>query len=233
MPNYHALIPAAGSGSRMNGEIPKQYLLLHDRPLLYHAVEQLASHPRIDHVLIVLAPADEHFATIDWGPYAQYITPLYCGGATRAASVFNGLLAASDAIDAGDWVAVHDAARPCLSVTVLERLIETLQDDETGGLLALPVVDTLKRAGAADRVAETVARDSLWRAQTPQMFRYAVLLEALRTADLQQTTDEAHAIEQLGLKPRLVVGDERNLKVTYPEDLRLAELILESMGREE
>jgi 2-C-methyl-D-erythritol 4-phosphate cytidylyltransferase len=233
MPKYHALIPAAGSGSRMSGEIPKQYLMLCDRPLLYHAAERLLSHPQIDHVLIVLAPGDERFAAIDWGPHSQRIAPLYCGGATRAASVFNGLLAASDAIDADDWVIVHDAARPCLAASALARLIETLHDDETGGLLAMPVVDTLKRADSGGRVAETVPRDSLWRAQTPQMFRYGVLLEGLRNADLRHTTDEAHAVERLRLKPRLVPGDERNLKVTYPEDLRLAELILESMGREE
>jgi 2-C-methyl-D-erythritol 4-phosphate cytidylyltransferase len=233
MPKYHALIPAAGSGSRMSGEIPKQYLMLRDRPLLYHAVERLASCPQIDHVLIVLAPNDERFGTIDWGPYRQRIAPLYCGGATRAASVFNGLLAASDAIDANDWVMVHDAARPCLAAPALERLIETVGNDETGGLLAMPVVDTLKRAGSGERVTETVSRDSLWRAQTPQMFRYGVLLEALRSADRRQTTDEAQAVERLGLKPRLVLGDERNLKVTYPEDLRLAELMLENFGKRE
>lgn len=231
MPKYHALIPAAGTGSRMSGEIPKQYLTLYDRPLLYYAIERLVSHPQIDHVLVVLAPGDERFAAIDWGQYRKQIVPLYCGGATRAASVFNGLLAAYDAIDADDWVVVHDAARPCLAASSLERLIETLKDDETGGLLAVPVVDTLKRAEAGDRVAETVPRDTLWRAQTPQMFRYGILLEALRAADLREATDEARAVEQLGLKPRLVAGDERNLKVTFPEDLRLAELILESLGK--
>ena len=157
---------------------------------------------------------------------------MYCGGAARAASVFNGLAAVRDLVDADNWVLVHDAVRPCLPAVALTRLIETLADDAVGGLLALPVVDTLKRADAAGRVIKTEPRDGLWQAQTPQMFRYRALFEALRAIDPAVATDEASAMEALGLQPRLVTGDTRNLKVTYPHDLELAALILERMEKQ-
>jgi 2-C-methyl-D-erythritol 4-phosphate cytidylyltransferase len=226
MPQYIALVPAAGTGARMGVGTPKQYLELGGRPLLYYAVQQLASNARIERVLVVLAPGDHRFATIDWGPLSERIETLYCGGAERSASVFNGLLAARDGIDGDDWVLVHDAARPCLSAAALDRLIDEIGEDETGGLLALPVADTLKRANGADRIAATVARESLWQAQTPQMFRYGLLVEALRRTAKQGVTDEAGAIERLGLRPKLVRGEPRNLKITYPEDLDLARLIV-------
>lgn len=226
MARYFGLVPAAGTGSRMSTELPKQYLGLRGRPLLYHAVRSLTMHPRIEQVFVVLAPDDKLFGCYDWSTFESKLEPLYCGGETRAASVFNGLLAAHDAIDAADWVLVHDAARPCLGADDLARLIDVLADDETGGLLAIPVGDTLKRAGSDGRVAQTEPRDSLWRAQTPQMFRYRLLIEALRRADLNVATDEARAVEDLGARPRLVMGSSRNIKVTWPDDLALAELIL-------
>jgi 2-C-methyl-D-erythritol 4-phosphate cytidylyltransferase len=232
MPQYIALVPAAGTGARMGGGTPKQYLELAGRPLLYYAVQQLASNRRIERVLVVLAPGDHHYSTIDWGPLAGRIETLYCGGAERSASVFNGLLAARDGIDGDDWVLVHDAARPCLSAAALDRLIDDIGDDETGGLLALPVADTLKRGNGADRIAATVSRESLWQAQTPQMFRYGLLVEALRRTAEEGVTDEAGAIERIGLKPKLVRGEPRNLKITYPEDLELAQLIVrDASGR--
>ncbi len=229
MARYFGLIPAAGTGSRMSSELPKQYLELGGRPLLYHAVRSLAAHPRIDQVFVVLAQGDKFFARHDWSAFDGRLEPLYCGGETRAASVFNGLLAAHDAFEAADWVLVHDAARPCLGADVLARLIDELSADETGGLLAIPVADTLKRAGSDGRVAQTEPRESLWQAQTPQMFRYRLLIEALRRADLNAATDEARAVEDLGAKPRLVMGSGRNIKVTWPDDLALAALILEGM----
>jgi 2-C-methyl-D-erythritol 4-phosphate cytidylyltransferase len=228
MPRFLALIPAAGSGSRMAGSLPKQYLEIAGRPLLAHAIGRLAGHPLVEQVFVVLAPQDAHFARCDWRAFAGRMTPLYCGGATRAQSVFNGLLAASDAIEASDWILVHDAARPCLGRMELDRLLERLAGDPTGGLLAVPLADTLKRAGPDTAVSRTEPRDNLWLAQTPQMFRYRLLLEALRAARDADATDEARAIEGLGLKPRLVMGSARNIKVTYPEDLALAELILKS-----
>ena len=149
----------------------------------------------------------------------------------RAASVFNGLLAANDAIDGADWVLVHDAARPCLQAADIDRLIAEVGDSETGGLLAVPVADTLKRANAGGEVLQTEAREHLWRAQTPQMFRYRVLIEALRRADIAAVTDESSAVEQTGAKPKLVRGSATNCKVTYAEDLALAELILKDSGK--
>jgi 2-C-methyl-D-erythritol 4-phosphate cytidylyltransferase len=228
MAKAYALLPAAGSGSRMGVAMPKQYLEIAGRPLLYHALSAMARHPRIERTFVVLAPGDQRFPAGGWRELGARVTPLYCGGETRAASVFNGLLAARDAVAGGDWVLVHDAARPCLGREELDRLFGELDSDETGGLLAVPVADTLKRANRDTRVAGTEPRDNLWLAQTPQMFRYRVLLEALRAADPATVTDEARAVEALGLKPRLVVGDTRNIKVTYPEDLALAELILKS-----
>ena len=231
MSKLFALIPAAGSGSRMGAELPKQYLQVAGRPLLYHALAGLCRNPGIERVFVVLAQGDTKFAQCDWRPFAARLEPLYCGGAMRAASVFNGLLAARDEINADDWVLVHDAVRPCLPAKALERLVSTLRGEQTGGLLALPVVDTLKRADADAYVMQTEARENLWQAQTPQMFRYRLLLEALRAIDPAAATDEARAIEQLGLRPKLVTGDTRNLKVTYPQDLALAELILKSMDQ--
>jgi 2-C-methyl-D-erythritol 4-phosphate cytidylyltransferase len=228
MAKAYALLPAAGSGSRMGVMLPKQYVEIAGRPLLYHALLAMARHRRIEHTFVVLAPGDKRYPAGGWHELGAKVTPLYCGGETRAASVFNGLLAARDAIAGGDWVLVHDAARPCLGREELDRLFGELDADETGGLLAVPVADTLKRANRDARVAATEPRDNLWLAQTPQMFRYRLLIEALRAADPAVVTDEARAVEGLGLKPRLVMGDTRNIKVTYPEDLALAELILQS-----
>jgi 2-C-methyl-D-erythritol 4-phosphate cytidylyltransferase len=226
MPSISALIPAAGGGSRVGDAVPKQYLEIAGHPLLHHAIACLSRHPLIEQVFVVLAPGDEQFTRHDWRAFEDKLTPLYCGGETRAASVFNGLLAANDAIDASDWVLVHDAARPCLARRELDRLLEVLAEEPTGGLLAIPVADTLKRADREGRVLGTEPRDNLWQAQTPQMFRYRLLFEALRASREAAPTDEAAAIEALGLRPRLVMGSMRNVKVTYPEDLALAEMIL-------
>ena len=231
MPKFFALVPAAGSGARMGAALPKQYLALAGRPLLYHTLKQLCACAEIERVFVVLAAGDRFFAQQDWQPFADRIEPLYCGGAARAVSVFNGLLAVRDLLAADDWMLVHDAVRPCLPADALQRLIDTLRNDAVGGLLALPVVDTLKRADAAGLVMQTEPRESLWQAQTPQMFRYRALLEALRAFDPALATDEASAIEHLGQRPRLVTGDTRNLKVTYPHDLELAALILNSMEK--
>ena len=231
VPRYFALVPAAGSGSRIGGELPKQYLALAGFPLLYYALRRLADHPLIAQVFVVLAPDDSRFRTQSWTELGGKIEPLYCGGETRAASVFNGLLAARDAVAADDWVLVHDAARPCLSAGALQRLIDEVGDDETGGLLAIPVADTLKRAGAHGRVSSTERREGLWQAQTPQMFRYALLVEALRRCGPSAVTDEAGAVEGVGVEPKLVMGEARNLKITYAEDLELAASILERDAR--
>jgi 2-C-methyl-D-erythritol 4-phosphate cytidylyltransferase len=226
VPRYVALVPAAGTGSRVGEGTPKQYLELAGRPLLQHTLATLAAHPSIVRVFVVLAPGDERFHAMPARVMAQPVDPLYCGGETRAASVYNGLVAIRDAVSGDDWVLVHDAARPCVSAAAIDRLIAEAGDGDAGGLLALPVADTLKRQDADGRIAATQAREGLWQAQTPQMFRYGLLVEALRRAGTAEVTDEAGAIEHIGLKPRLVMGEARNVKVTYSEDLALAELIL-------
>ena len=159
---------------------------------------------------------------------------LRCGGDTRADSVANGLRAMAGELGGraelgDDWVLVHDAARPCLTVAMVENLIAEVGEDDAGGLLAIPVADTLKRADDNGRIRQTVSRDGLWQAQTPQMFRHRLLLDALDFAP--QVTDEASAIETLGLLPRLVAADVSNLKVTWPLDLQLAEWILQNRDR--
>ncbi len=223
-----ALVPAAGSGSRMGAERPKQYLQLAGLPLIRHALATLCAVPAIARVFVVLSPDDEEWARHDWTALGDKLMPMYCGGATRAASVANGLRAAEKMVAADDWVLVHDAARPCLSEAHVEALIDEVGDDEVGGLLAVPVADTLKRAGPGNRSEATVPREGLWQAQTPQMFRHGLLLRALEQAPV--VTDEASAIEALGLRPRLVAADVINLKVTYPLDLQLAEWILKQRG---
>lgn len=221
-----ALIPAAGSGSRMGVELPKQYLELAGAPMLQHALRALCAHPKIEQVFVVLAADDVYFARYDWTAFDAKLRRLYCGGATRAASVLNGLRAIAPIVQAQDWILVHDAARPCLAQMHLDALISELARDEVGGLLAVPVADTLKRADSTARVIATEPRENLWQAQTPQMFRHGLLLRALEALGTDTPTDEARAIEHLGLQPKLVACDATNLKVTYPQDLKLAELIL-------
>lgn len=229
----HALIPAAGSGTRLGAPAPKQYLALRDRPMLWHSVCALM-HPRIETVFVVLSPGDTQFAAIDWRGFAGRVEPLYCGGATRRDSVYNGLVAATDVLEPDDWVLVHDAARPCLPRADLDLLIAGVEDDDVGGILALPVADTVKRVaadanGGAPRIAGTEDRSALWLAQTPQMFRYATLVSALQAAKAP-VTDEAGAVERLGLRPRIVPGSRENIKVTYPEDVGMADAILARRG---
>jgi len=218
-----ALIPAAGSGSRAAAGEAKQYAMLAGRPMLWHAIRAVCV-PPVQSVFVVLAPGDRTFARHDWSAYEGRLEPLYCGGASRRDSVHNGLLATLGEMDAGDWVLVHDAARPCLSRSDLDRLIAACEAHEVGGILALPIAETVKRA-AHDHIEKTEERSGLWLAQTPQMFRVGLLLQALRQAR-GAITDEASAVEQLGLKPKVVQGSRENLKVTWPEDLALAEGIL-------
>lgn len=222
--HYHALVPAAGSGARFGGEVPKQYQRLADRPMIHHALETLCRSPRLSGVSVLLSPVDTCWDSYDWSALGGKLQVLRCGGGTRAETVANGLAALAERLGERDWVLVHDAARPCLSAAMLENLCVSLQDDEIGGLLAVPVADTLKRADAMQRVAATASRTGLWQAQTPQMFRYGLLRRALATQ--REVTDEAGAVEAAGFKPRLIAADATNFKVTYPADLALAELVL-------
>jgi 2-C-methyl-D-erythritol 4-phosphate cytidylyltransferase len=212
----------------MAGKAPKQYTPLAGRPMLWHAIRAVCV-PPVESVFVVLAPGDRTFARQDWGAFAGKLEPLYCGGETRRDSVYNGLVAAMAAVEADDWMLVHDAARPCLPRKDLEALVRETQNDEVGGILALPVADTVKKTGKDEagvfRVMTTEDRSMLWLAQTPQMFRAGLLTQALRKAK-GSVTDEAAAVEEMGLRPRLVAGSRENLKVTWPGDLAIAESIL-------
>jgi 2-C-methyl-D-erythritol 4-phosphate cytidylyltransferase len=222
----YGLIPAAGTGMRFGSDIPKQYADIAGVPLLRRTIDSLNDAIVLEAIFIVLAPGDGLYAA-KIGK-VRGVETLYCGGTTRAESVRNGLAAIGGRVKAEDWVLVHDAVRPCVDVTTLNRLLHELESEPVGGLLAIPLADTLKRAesGAGLRAVSTEARDGLWCAQTPQMFRYAILQHAFRQADLAKVTDEAQAVEALGVKPRLVQGSPANIKVTYAEDIALAEAIL-------
>lgn len=224
---YYALIPAAGSGSRMGERFPKQYLPLAGRPMIHHAVRTFCTHPEISRVYVVLSPEDAYWDGYDWSGFGAKLVVLHCGGQTRAQSVLQGLRQMSPDVGSQDWVLVHDAARPGLDHALLDKLLDALATDAVGGLLAVPVADTLKRSDGEQRAIGTEPREGLWQAQTPQMFRHGQLLAALEQAG-DQVTDEASAIERLGLRPRLVESDSRNIKVTYPKDLDLVRLILEN-----
>lgn len=226
MARYHVIIPAAGNGSRMGAEAPKQYLSLQGKPLIQHVIKVFDQATKISSINVILSQEDAHWRST-YLHLSNKMHVHYCGGQTRAVSVLNGLKAIVDNVQEDDWILVHDAARPGLSNLLLNQLLETLAMDDVGGLLALPLADTLKRADSGQRVASTVPRNDLWQAQTPQMFRYAILKKAL-TEFNGTPTDEAEAVEALGLKPKLVPGELRNLKVTYPQDLAVLTALLNS-----
>lgn len=221
-PRYFALVPAAGVGSRMGAGSPKQYLALGGKPMLRHTLDAFVSSPLIAHTYVIVSVDDGYIEEV---VPPDGVTVLRCGGASRFESVRNGMRQLENVLAATDWVLVHDAARPGLSPALIEKLITETGDHPVGGMLALPVVDTVKRM-INDEVA-TVSRDALWLAQTPQMFRWRLLADALEAVtDPNTITDEASAVEALGLSPRLVPGHPRNLKVTLPDDVRIAEMYL-------
>lgn len=221
-PRYFALIPAAGVGARIAASGPKQYLKIGGKPMLRHAIDAFLFSELIAHTYVVVSADDP---VIDSVVPSHGVTVLRCGGASRMESVRNGLAALGAILRDNDWVLVHDAARPGLDEALIEKLISTTGEHPVGGLLALPVVDTVKRSVAGE--VGTVSREGLWLAQTPQMFRYKLLREALDAArDPSQITDDASAVEALGLSPKLVEGHPRNMKVTLPSDVRIAEMYL-------
>ncbi|MFC5428100.1 2-C-methyl-D-erythritol 4-phosphate cytidylyltransferase [Paraburkholderia denitrificans] len=229
-PRLFALIPCAGTGSRSGSAMPKQYRMVAGRDLLHYTLAAFDACGEFAQTLVVLAPDDNYFDARRFGGLRFAVRR--CGGASRQASVFNGLAALAEfGAHDDDWVLVHDAARPGITPALIRSLVDALKDDDVGGIMALPVADTLKRVapgGPAPRIARTEARDGLWQAQTPQMFRIGMLRAAIERAqqDGHDLTDEASAIEWLGHSPRLVQGSLRNFKVTYPEDFALAEAIL-------
>jgi 2-C-methyl-D-erythritol 4-phosphate cytidylyltransferase len=233
---YFALIPAAGVGARMGSGCPKQYITMAGRPMLRHTISAFLASTLIAKTFVVVSHgdvyADAMCAELEAGPETGLdarFALLRCGGVTRQESVRNGLLAMRAVVRDDDWVLVHDAARPGLQPDMIAALIDAVGDDLVGGLLALPVVDTVKRASGG--TVQTLARDGLWLAQTPQMFRYGLLLRALTQAMAQAdggafVTDEASAVEALGLCPKLVPGHPRNLKVTLASDVEIAAMYL-------
>lgn len=223
MSNFNVIIPAAGVGTRMENVLPKQYLPLAGKPIISHIIQTFFNNPKIAGIHLALNPEDEFWKSLTLNPESR-LHIHYTGGQSRSETVLNTL----EEIDMedDDWVLVHDAARPGLTDKALNQLLDTLAADEVGGLLALPVADTIKKSNEMNYVEKTVSRQNLWQAQTPQMFQYATLKRALLAFE-GQPTDEAEAIEALGLTPKLVHGELRNLKVTYPADLVLLEMLFE------
>lgn len=225
-----AVVPAAGRGTRVGAGIPKQYLPIAGKPLIEHTLLRLLTHPRVDGVVVCLAPGDAHWpgwTTLHGKPVLRC-----AGGGQRADSVLAGLRALPATVAADDCVLVHDAARPCLRHADLQRLLELGQAHAVGAILAAPLRDTLKRGDDAAQIVGSVPRERLWRAFTPQLFRRGALTEALASAAAASgavVTDEAMAMERRGLLPLLVEGAEDNIKVTTAADLALAAFILSTL----
>lgn len=224
---YYAIIPAAGVGSRMKADVPKQYLPLLGKTILEHSIEKLLAHPLIEQVVVAVSETDPYFEQLPVARQSKVIR--VAGGAERADSVLSALNYLTDtACEPDSWVLVHDAARPCVHREDIDRLISELNAHPLGGILAAPVRDTMKRGNVQGDIQATVDRENLWHAQTPQMFRLERLKNALEQALAAgiQITDEASALEWQGESPKLVAGRMDNLKVTQPEDLALAEFYL-------
>ena len=228
--NIWVVIPAAGVGKRMKSNTPKQYLLLNNKTVIEHTLSVFDAHPSVSEIVVAVSKNDQYWPSLE----INLTKPLYKtkGGNERSDSVLNGLIYLQDKAEDNDWVLVHDAARPCLRAEDLTLLIDSLIDHEVGGILAVPVRDTMKRSDSNNLVTETVERDNLWHALTPQMFRFKVLKNALETAlhNNEVVTDESSAIEIAGYQPVLVEGHADNIKITRPEDLALAAFFLREAG---
>ena len=228
------VIPAAGVGKRMKVNHPKQYLTIHQKTIIELTLQRFLSSPHVAGIVVAISDGDEYWSDI----YSQFgdqqcLIQVVQGGKERCHSVLNGLQFLQTLAHADDWVMVHDAARPCLHEEDIQRLIDQLWNHAVGGVLALPVADTLKLSGGNLRVKKTVDRSHLWRALTPQMFRFQKLLNALKSAIRQpeKITDEASAMEYCGYEPVLIEGRWDNIKITHPQDLAQAEIILEAQKR--
>ncbi|HLD84715.1 MAG TPA: 2-C-methyl-D-erythritol 4-phosphate cytidylyltransferase [Coxiellaceae bacterium] len=223
---YFVIIPAAGISQRMQADRPKQYLLCDGEPLLARVIDTFVAHPSIEKVVVVLNKDDRWWESLialrsmrGTDHLRKVLTTT--GGKARADSVLAGLHFLADFARENDWVMVHDAARPFLTTADISRFIDALGDHPVGGLFGLPVVDTLKKVDANNDVEKTMSREHVWQAQTPQCFRYGTLKKAIETAlaNHKIVTDESSAIEILGLKPTMILGNVRNKKITFPEDI--------------
>ena len=228
---YWAVIPAAGVGTRMQSKVPKQYISILNKTILEHTLERFCSHPEIEGVVVAISGSDNFWTTLNIKTHPKIM--VVEGGAERCHSVLNGLHALTEQANSSDWVLVHDAARPCLRKEDIDRLIDTLAGHEIGGLLGLPARDTMKRADTSCTIQETVEREGLWHALTPQMFHLGLLINSLENilSKGQLVTDEAQAVELDGFRPVLVEGHPDNIKVTRNNDLALAELFLSQQER--
>ena len=224
MVKFHIIIPAAGSGSRMGLGQPKQYLSIHKQTLIERVVRVFDNISLVNSIHIALHSNDEIWKTLNLS-FSSKVNTHYCGGESRAETVLNTLKTIKDHVDESDWILVHDAARPGIEGKDVEHLMHALKDDSVGGLLAYPLSDTIKKSDEEDRVLESPLREHLWQAQTPQMYRYKMLSHALEKFD-GTPTDESQAIERLGEKPKLIKGNFKNFKVTYPEDLNILEQLI-------
>ena len=224
MTKFHIIIPAAGSGTRMGLSQPKQYLLIHTQTLIERVVRVFDNISLVHSIHIALHSNDEIWKTLNLS-FSSKVNTHYCGGGSRAETVLNTLKIIKDHVDPNDWILVHDAARPGIEKKDVEHLIYALKNDSVGGLLAYPLADTIKKSDEEDRVVESPSRKHLWQAQTPQMYRYKMLSDALEKFD-GTPTDESQAIERLGEKPKLIKGNFKNFKVTYPEDLNILEQLI-------
>ena len=223
-----AVIPAAGVGKRYSSDIPKQYLPLSGIPVLLHSINKLVKLDEIEEILVVLNPEDTFWEKLNLShPKVKAIH----GGLQRCNSVNSALEELSGRAKKGDWVLVHDAVRPCISDSDLKKITSIVNDEEVGGLLAFPILDTIKEVGENLEVQKTIPRENLWSAMTPQIFRYEVLKQALEAAIMagESVTDEASAIEAIGLTPRIIQGEKTNIKITHPSDMVLAESIINTL----
>ena len=226
---YWVVIPAAGVGTRMGVDKPKQYISVNGKTIIEHTIDCFIEREEITGIVVVVSKADEYWPTLSISKNERIITAP--GGDERYQSVFNGLTILNDKAGENDWVLVHDAARPCLNQSAIDRLMINLRTHDVGGILALPCRDTMKRANVAGEIENTVERESLWHAQTPQMFRYGKLMPAIEQVLNENivVTDEASAMEHCGYNPVLVQGHQENIKVTHKDDLMYMEMYLERM----
>lgn len=230
---YWAVIPAAGVGKRMGSKIPKQYLPLAGKTVLEQTLSIFLQHPDISGIVVAVTPGDPYWQDILDTLNNKDVPKVYTapGGMERCHSVINALGELCNYAAEDDWVLVHDAARPCLQSKDIDQLLDQLSDTEAGGLLGLPMADTVKRCDPQNKVLTTVDRSELWRALTPQMFPLKLLKNSLQQAvnNNALVTDEASAIELQGLKPQMVEGHPGNIKITHPGDLQLAALFLDKI----
>jgi 2-C-methyl-D-erythritol 4-phosphate cytidylyltransferase len=222
-----AIIPASGTGQRMQSALPKQYLPLVDKTIIEHTLDRLLSHPQIAGAVVVLSTTDKYWTNLNYQTHSTKPLIIAQGGAFRHQSVFNGLEKLCADINQNCYALVHDAVRPLVTINDLNRLIEVARQHSAGALLGAPIFDTIKRLNVDGNINQTMSRTGLWRAFTPQVFKADLLMDALKFVieNKLEITDDASAIEAIGQSPKLVLGSAENIKITLPEDLMLARLI--------